>query len=53
MYQICYIFAIIKSASYLRLKCVVGEFLKSSADGSGKLSDLIENALQRHGKLLV
>ena len=32
---------------------MVGEFLKSLADESGKLSNLIENALQRHGKLLV
>ena len=38
---------------YLRLKRIVGEFLKSSADESGKLSDLIENTLQRNDKFLV
>ena len=32
---------------------LVGEFLKSSADESSKLSDSIENALQKHDKLLV
>jgi len=41
------------SKCYLQLKRIVGEFLKSSADESSKLSDSIENALQRHGKLLV
>ena len=35
------------------MKRIGEEFLKSSADESGELSDSIENALQRHGKLLI
>ena len=38
---------------YLQLKRIVEELLKSSTDESGKLSDSIESALQRHDKLLV
>ena len=38
---------------HLRLKHIVGEFVRSSADMSEKLSGSIESTLQRHDKSLV